>query len=216
VLGILNRDGAMADYVTVPTCNLLQVPDEVTDEQAVFTEPLAAALRIVQQIGLDPNQPVAVIGPGRLGMLVGQVVALGGAEVTMLGRSCQSLQLANSLGLKTAFVDATRSSQFPLVVDCTGSAQGLEQALRLARPRGTVVLKSTYDGLAAISLTKAVVDEIQIVGSRCGPFAPALRLLQTARVNVVAIIDACYPIEQALAAFAHAGSPGIRKVLLKL
>jgi threonine dehydrogenase-like Zn-dependent dehydrogenase len=216
VMGILARDGAMADYVAVPTRNLLAVPDEVSDEQAVFTEPLAAALRIAEQIRLPPNQAVAVIGPGRLGMLVGQVVGLGGAPVTMLGRNPQSLRLAHSLGLDVALVDSVPQNQFHIVVDCTGSPQGLQQALRLTRPRGTIVLKSTYQELAPISLTKAVVDEIQIIGSRCGPFAPALRLLQTEQVQVRPLIDAYYPIEQALAAFAHAARDGVRKVLLQL
>lgn len=215
VLGIFARDGAMAEYVAVPTYNLLAVPDEVSDEQAVFTEPLAAALRIAEQIQLRPSQSVAVVGPGRLGLLVGQVLSMRGAEVRMLGRSAGSLELAQRIGLATGLVSEAANSLFAITVDCTGSAEGLEQAIRITKPQGTLVLKSTYEGLASINLTKVVVDEIRIVGSRCGPFAPALRLLSRRQVDVQSLIDGRYSIDQAIEAFHHAAQRGVRKILLE-
>lgn len=215
VLGIFGRNGAMADYVTVPTFNLLAVPDNLSDEQAVFTEPLAAALRIAEQIVLQPSQPVAVIGPGRLGLLVGQVLALRGAELTMLGRSHSSLELARKLSLQCGLVDQVETSRFATVVECTGSPNGLEQAIRITKPRGTLILKSTYEGMANVSLTKVVVDEISIVGSRCGPFAPALRLLSRGQVNVEWLIDGRYSADRAIEAFNHAAQSGVRKILLQ-
>jgi threonine dehydrogenase-like Zn-dependent dehydrogenase len=216
VMGIVRRDGAMADYVAVPTFNLFEVPDEVTDAEAVFTEPLAAALRIAEQLTLRPSQPAAVIGPGRLGLLVGQVLAQRGAEVTLFGRSPSSVAFARSIGMVAHPVDDAPSSYYPLVVDCSGNPVGLEQALRITRPRGTLVLKSTYAEKANISLTKVVVDEIQVLGSRCGPMGAALRCLARREVEVQKLIEAQFPIEQAIPAFALAAQPGIGKVLLSL
>lgn len=216
VLGILGHDGAMADHVCVPQDSLHAVPDDVTDEEAVFAEPLAAALRIAEQLALRPSGPAAVVGPGRLGMLVGQVLAARGASVWMLGRRPESLQLAEQLGLQTALVDDVPAYDFPLVVECTGSPAGLQQAIRITRPCGQLVLKSTYAGQASVDLTPVVVNEISVVGSRCGPMAPALRCLQRRQVAVLPLIDARYEITEALAAFAHAASPGVRKVLLRV
>jgi alcohol dehydrogenase len=214
VLGIVARDGAMADYVAIPDQNLLQVPDNICDETAVFAEPVAAALRIAEQITLRPSQAVAVIGPGRLGMLVAQVMAVRGTQVTMIGRSDRTLELARRLGMNIARAEQFQDSCFDIVVDCTGSPTGLEQSIRLTKPRGTVVLKSTYEGMASINLTKVVVDEINIVGSRCGPMAAALRLLSRGQVDVSSLIDARFTADQALEAFQLAAQPCIRKVLL--
>lgn len=214
VLGIVSRDGVMADYVAIPTQNLLEVPENVSDEKAVFTEPLAAALRISEQIVLSPLHNVAVVGPGRLGMLVGQTLAVRGTQVTMIGRNQQSLELAGKLGFCTVQADQTQSSSFDVVVDCSGTPLGLEQAIRLTKPRGFLVLKSTYAGSASINLTKVVVDEINIVGSRCGPMAAALRMLARQQVDVSCLIDAQFSADQALEAFERAAQPGVRKVLL--
>ena len=214
-LGIHNKDGVFADYVTLPVVNLLAVPDGVADEEAVFTEPLAAALRIREQIAVRPAARAAVVGPGRLGLLVAQVLALAGGDVTVLGRRAESLELPQQLGLVTGLVDDEADDTFDLVVEATGNDAGFAHSLRLVRPRGTLVLKSTFHGNANINLTKLVVAEINVIGSRCGPFAPALRLLARTAVAVRPLIEAEYPLADALAAFAHADRPGARKVLLR-
>ena len=209
-LGIHNKDGVFADYVTLPVANLLEVPATVADEEAVFTEPLAAALRIREQIAVRPTARTAVVGPGRLGLLVAQVLALAGTAVVVLGRRAESLALPRQLGLATGLVDAAADNAYDLVVEATGNDAGFAHSLRLVRPRGTLVLKSTFAGRANIDLTKLVVGEITVVGSRCGPFAPALRLLEQgavgAQIAVRPLIEAEYPLSEGLAAFAHAGA----------
>lgn len=215
VLGIAGKDGVFAQYVTLPITNLLPVPDGVTDEQAVFTEPLAAALRIREQVAVRPTARTAVVGPGRLGLLIGQVLALGGGQVTMLGRSAASLALPARLGLATGLTTDFADNSFDFVVEATGNEAGLAQSLRLVRPQGTLVLKSTFAGEASLDLTKLVVAEINVIGSRCGPFAPALRLLARREVDVLASVDGRYPLHQAPAALDHAARPGIRKILIQ-
>jgi threonine dehydrogenase-like Zn-dependent dehydrogenase len=215
VLGIAGKDGVFAQFVTLPVTNLLPVPDEVSDEQAVFTEPLAAALRIREQVNVRPTVRMAVVGPGRLGLLVGQVLALAGGQVTMLGRSPASLELPARLGLQTGLEADFDDNSFDFVVEATGNEAGFAQSLRLLQPRGTLILKSTFAGEATLNLTKLVVAEINVVGSRCGPFAPALRLLARRAVDVLASIEAQYPLREALAALDHAARPGVRKVLLR-
>ncbi len=214
VLGIVGRDGAFARYLTLPVANLLAVPDEVADEEAVFTEPLAAALRILEQVAVPPSARVAVVGPGRLGLLIAQVLALGGAEVVVHGRSDASLELPGELGLATARIEQAADDVWPLVVEATGNPAGLEKALAMVRPRGTLVLKSTYAENTPVDLTKLVVGEITVVGSRCGPFAPALELLRRRAVAVRPLVAADYPLGEAEAALAHAARPGVCKVLL--
>jgi len=214
-LGIANKDGVFADYVTLPVVNLLPVPDGVPDEEAVFTEPLAAALRIREQIRVRPTARVAVVGPGRLGLLVAQVLTLGGTEVTVLGRRRETLPLPAQLGLAVGLVEEQGDDSFDVVVEATGNEAGLAHSLRLARPRGTLALKSTFHGNANVNLTKLVVGELTVVGSRCGPFAPALRLLAAGAVQVRPLIEAEYPLRDGLAAFEHAARPGVRKVLLR-
>ncbi len=214
-LGIHRHDGAFADYLTLPTANLYPVPDTVPDETAVFTEPLAAALRIREQVRLQPAARIAVVGPGRLGLLVAQVLALAGGHVTVIGRHRQSLDLPAQLGLVTGLVSDFAGSTFDLVVEATGNADGFATSLHLIRPAGTLILKSTFQGTANLDLTKVVVSEINIIGSRCGPFAPALRLLARNQVNVQALIDGEYPLAEGLAAFNHAAQPGVRKILLR-
>ncbi|MEM7557702.1 MAG: alcohol dehydrogenase catalytic domain-containing protein [Planctomycetota bacterium] len=214
VLGILNWDGAMADFVRVPIDNLFEVPDNVSDRQAVFTEPLAAALRIPQQITLDPNYRICLIGPGRLGMLIARVLERTGCCVTVVGRSERSLELARKWGIATGRADDFENSSFDIVVDATGNAQGLAEAVRLTRPLGQLVLKSTFEQQGQTDLTKVVVDEIQIVGSRCGPFSAAIRMLKSGDLCTEDLIDGEYNIEQSIEAFEFAAQPSIRKVLL--
>lgn len=215
VLGIVAHDGAFAEQLTLPVANLLEVPDTVRDEQAVFTEPLAAALRIREQLAVRPSAKVAVVGPGRLGLLIAQVLRLAGTQVLVLGRRRESLELPARWGLSTGLVEEAGESRFDLVVEATGNAAGLAHSLRLVRPLGTLVMKSTFAGAPPVDLTKIVVDEITVVGSRCGPFAPALDLLEQGAIDVESTIEAEYPLAQALAAMQHAARPGVKKVLLR-
>ncbi|HSH04531.1 MAG TPA: alcohol dehydrogenase catalytic domain-containing protein [Anaerolineae bacterium] len=215
VLGIIGRDGVFADYVTLPLTNLLEVPTTVSDKEAVFTEPLAAALRIREQLLIQPTARIAVVGPGRLGLLIGQVLALAGTAVTMLGRRPESLLLPEQLGLEIGITTEYEDNSFDVVVEATGNEAGLQQALRLTRPLGTLVMKSTYAGRAQIDLTKLVVDEITVIGSRCGPFAPALRLLAEKKIAVQEMVEADYALRDGLTALEYAARPGVRKVILR-
>ena len=214
VLGIVGRDGAMAEFVTAPTTNLFHVPDSVDNRTAVFAEPLAAALRIAQQIVCNPEHRICVIGPGRLGMLIGRVLSLNGAEVTMAGRHLGALALAEKWGMATSLTSELPTSHFHFVVDATGNPDALAEAIRITRPLGKIVLKSTFEGVQQIDLTKLVVDEIQLIGSRCGPFGPALSLLKTESVAVHDLIDDVYPLAEAKQAFETAAKSGVRKILL--
>lgn len=214
-LGIHRRDGAFADYLTLPLANLHLVPDGVSDETAVFSEPLAAALRIREQICVRPTGETAVLGPGRLGLLVAQVLALAGTPVTVLGRRPETLALPARLGLSTGLVSGFGDNAFDLVVEATGQEAGFAQALRLIRPLGTLILKSTFAGQVSLNLSKLVVDEITVVGSRCGPFAPALRLLAQGGVQVSGLIDAQFPLREGVTALQRAAQPGVRKVLIR-
>jgi threonine dehydrogenase-like Zn-dependent dehydrogenase len=225
-LGIHAKDGVFAEAVTLPVANLLAVPDSVADEEAVFTEPLAAALRIREQIRVRPTDRVAVVGPGRLGLLVAQVLALAGGDVIVLGRRAATLDLPRQIGLATGLVDEQRGDTYDLVVEATGNDAGFAHSLRLVQPQGTLVLKSTFHGHAHIDLTKLVVGEITVVGSRCGPFAPALRLLEAnalaggglcagSGVQVRPLIEGEYPLRRGLDAFEHAARLGARKILLR-
>lgn len=214
-LGIHRRQGTFADYVAVPLRNLHLVPDEVSDEAAVFTEPLAAALRLRQQLHIRPLMQAAVIGPGRLGLLAGQVLALDGTAVTFLGRSQASLALPAQLGFATALASELPDNQFDLVIEATGNEAGFAQAIRLVRPLGTIGLKSTFASSSTLNLNKLVVSEITVRGTRCGPFAPALRLLAQGRVQVAPLIAQTFPLSEGVAAFAYATQPNVRKVLLR-
>jgi threonine dehydrogenase-like Zn-dependent dehydrogenase len=217
VLGILNKDGAFAEYVTLPVENLRVVPDTLTDAEAAFVEPLAACFEILEQVQVRPTSAVLVLGDGKLGLLAAQVLRLAGAQVTLRGRHLEKLTVAHSLGIATAHDDETPyPASYDLVVECTGSAVGLELARQLTRPRGTIVLKSTVAQMAAIDLAPFVVDEITIVGSRCGPFEPALRALEQKRVLVAPLLSASYPLSRGVVAFAQAAAHGVLKVQLEM
>ena len=216
VLGILNHDGAFAEFIAVPAGNLHRVPDNVTDEQAVFTEPLAAAFQIPVQVPLHPSQRVIVLGDGRLGNLCAQVIAAAGCRLTVVGKHDRKLELISKLGIETAKIDDfEHRREADIVVDCTGSASGFESALRLLKPRGTLVLKTTVAGTQTLSLAPLVIDEITVVGSRCGPFQPALAALQDQRIQVEPLIDATYSIADALLAFERASTQPTMKLLLQ-
>ncbi len=215
VLGIVGKDGAFAEFLSLPVTNLLEVPDGVSDDEAVFTEPLAAALRIREQIAVRPSSRAAVVGPGRLGLLIAQVLSLAGTRVIVLGQRPASLELPRRLGLEVGLVEEGEDDGFELVVEATGNEVGLAASLRLVRPQGILVMKSTFHGAATVDLNKLVVGEIQVVGSRCGPFEPALELLGRRAVEVKPLIDGEYRLDEGLAAMEHAAQPGVRKILMR-
>jgi alcohol dehydrogenase len=215
-LGIFGRDGALADYFCLPEANLYSVPKNVPDEAAVFTEPLAAACEILEQVTLRPTDRVVVLGDGKLGLLVAAVLRLTGADLTLVGRHEDKLAIAAGWGVDVAGPGMLLSAgSASVVVECTGSPAGFAEARRLLRPRGTLALKSTYHGDLQLNMSGLVVDEITVVGSRCGPFAPALRLLESGLVDPKPLIAACYDLEDGEAAFAHAARPGTLKVTVR-
>src|SRR6266700_2652310 len=221
-LGIVNRDGAFADYLVLPTRNLHLVPDNISDEEAVFVEPLAANFEILEQVHLKPTESVVILGDGKMGQLAAQVLPLSGCEITMIGKHEEKLALAARHGVRTFVLDDPKSFRLEnrrrvdLLVECSGSAQGLEVALRLVRPRGTIVLKSTIAAQSTLHLAPIVIDEIRLQGSRCGPFAPALRALSQRRVDVLPLINARYSLDEGLDAFEQAGKKGMLKVLVQV
>jgi len=192
------------------------VPDQVTTDVATFTEPLAAALEITEQVAIAPEHKVLVIGDGKLGQLVAQTLALTGCNLLVIGRRHDKLEKLASRGIKVGFEDLVIPRSFDIVVECTGNPNGFNLALSGLRPRGTLVLKSTYAGKLTLDASALVVDEITVVGSRCGPFAKALDLLSQGKVDVTSLIETCYPLSEGLAAFAHAQQRGTLKVLLNM
>jgi threonine dehydrogenase-like Zn-dependent dehydrogenase len=215
VLGILNHDGAMADLVAVPERNLHVVPDAIDDLQAVFIEPLAAAFRITEQLDLNPGVTMAVLGDGKLGLLCAWVVRLTGAHVHLVGKHTEKLALAGE-GVRTHTLDEARAMGrvFDVVADCTGSKSGLSTALSLVYPCGTVVLKTTVAGEYAVDLSPIVIDEVRVIGSRCGPFPKAIAALAQGMIDVRPLVGAVYTLDEAETAFEAASQKGAKKVLL--
>jgi threonine dehydrogenase-like Zn-dependent dehydrogenase len=217
VVGIVNRDGVFAEYVVLPVVNLHEVPASLSDEVAVFVEPVAAAAEIVEQIKpFTPATRVAVLGDGRLGILVGQVLRHVKARVTLVGKHGWKLALARSWGMRAVnrSEDKLEPASFNMVVEATGSPAGLEEALRLASPRGTVVMKSTFRDRAQFDTAKLVVDEITLLGSRCGDFATAIGLLSGGHVKVLPMITKTFPLDAGLEAIRFLDDPHCMKVLL--
>lgn len=214
-IGIAGKDGALAEYVALPLENLFVVPSRVKDEEAVFTEPLAAAYEILEQIHVKPTETVLVMGDGKLGILVALVLHHSPAQVVLAGKHEEKLSIARGQGVPTTTVENLASKKtFDIVVDATGSPHGLEDSLRYVRPRGTVVLKTTAAEKTAVDLAPVVVDEVQIVGSRCGPFEPALRALSKKQILVGQLITGIYSFSRAAEAFAKAREKGSLKVLI--
>ncbi|MEI7768609.1 MAG: alcohol dehydrogenase catalytic domain-containing protein [Chloroflexales bacterium] len=212
-LGIDRRDGTMAELVSLPVSCLHAVPEGVTDEAAVFTEPLAAALEILDQIYIRPSERVAVVGDGKLGAMIAQVLRLIGCDLTLVGHHPERWAFYEGQGVRCAHSSSPPAGPFDVVVDCTGQPAGLATARQLLRPRGRLVLKSTFHAESQLNLTLLVVDEIQLIGSRCGPFAPALKLLERGLIVTESLISAEFPLAAGLAAFAAA--TGRLKVLLR-
>lgn len=215
VLGIVNRNGAFAEFLTLPLANLLRVPDHVPDESAVFTEPLAAALEIRAQVPIGPKDRVLVIGAGRLGQLIARSLVPSGARIEAVARHERQRDLLRAVGIQVIAEDELPSRAVDVAVEATGSASGFALAQRAVRPRGVIVLKSTYAGRLEIDAAPIVVDEITIVGSRCGDFAPALQMLDAGQIDPRDLIDSERPLGEALAAFEQAERPGALKILLR-
>jgi alcohol dehydrogenase len=217
VLGILNRPGAFADFVRLPAINLHEVPAAVEDDAAVFVEPLAAAFQVTKQVKLDGKRWVTVLGDGRLGLLCAQVLRNAGCPVRVIGKHAEKMRLCDQWGIRSRPVsEITPRHDQDVVVDCTGSAAGLELAMQLVRPRGTIVLKSTVAEGKPINLAPLVIDEINVVGSRCGPFREAVRALAEKSVDVTSMIHRRMKLEQGVEAMDVAGKPGVLKVLLTM
>lgn len=217
VLGIVGRDGAHAEFLKLPLVNLLPVPDEISDQQAVFTEPLAAACGILERATITPDTKVAVIGDGKLGLLCAQVLGTTGAALTLIGKHANKLQIVQGRNIETMLSDNAkqRKGEFDVVVEASGSASGFGLALNLLRPRGVLVLKSTFHGATEIDAARIVVDEISVVGSRCGRFAPALQLLRSRAVDVESMISEEFKLADGVRAMARAGDSGVMKILLR-
>jgi len=217
VLGIVGRDGAHAEFLKLPVVNLIPVPDSISDEHAVFTEPLAAACGILEHVSLTKDTSVAVIGDGKLGLLCAQVLATTGAPVTLIGKHQNKLQIAARRGVGILTLDRSKSAKgkFDLIVEASGSSSGFDLALYLVRPRGIIVLKSTFHGKTDFDAARIVVNEIRIVGSRCGRFLPALELLEQHKVDVGSLISEQVALGDGVRAMQRAGEEGVLKVLLR-
>jgi threonine dehydrogenase-like Zn-dependent dehydrogenase len=214
VLGIIRRNGAFAEYLTLHAENLHVLPDTIPDEEAVFIEPLAAALEIQEQIAISPEDRVLVLGDGKLGQLVARTLALTGCRLVVAGRHRSKLALLEWLGVATLREDEIPQRHFDIAVECSGNAAGFDLARDSLRARGTLVMKSTYAGDLTVNASSIVVDELTLVGSRCGPFAPAIELLAGGEIDVRPLIAASFPLEQAIDAFAAAKTPGTLKVII--
>jgi threonine dehydrogenase-like Zn-dependent dehydrogenase len=216
VLGIVEHPGAFREFLTLPERNLHRVPRQIPSEHAVFIEPLAAACEILDQVRIPRGAQVAVLGGGKLGLLIGQVLKAHGAEVRQYGRHKEKLRIAARAGIQTATVRNGKlpAAEYDWVVEATGSAQGLRQAVHMARPRGTVIMKSTVHGMVGMDTAPVVVNELTLVGSRCGRFEPALQLLRSRKVQVDNLISGTLPLAKAPLAFRRASASGALKVLL--
>ena len=217
VLGILNRDGAFAELVRLPTDNLHVLPRTVDDDAAVFVEPLAAAFQVLKQVQVDAKKWVTVLGDGRLGLLVAQVLRDAGCPVRVIGKYPDKLALCEKWSIRSRpLADIAPRHDQDVVVDCTGTAAGIELALQMVRPRGTVVLKSTAAAGKPLNLASLVIDEVNVIGSRCGPFREAIKALAEKRIDVASLIHRRVRIEQGVEAMELAGRPGVLKVILTM
>ncbi|MGN6725021.1 MAG: MDR/zinc-dependent alcohol dehydrogenase-like family protein [Tepidisphaeraceae bacterium] len=217
VLGIQRHDGAFAERLRLPAANLHVLPEKVDDDQAVFVEPLAAAFQVLKQVRVDPTKWVTVLGDGRLGLLTAQVLRNAGCQVRLIGKHPEKLALCEKWQIRSRLLSdiAPRHDQ-DIVVDCTGSAGGFELAMQMVRPRGTIVLKSTVAQGKPLNLAPLVIDEITVVGSRCGPFREAIRALADGTVDVLSLISRRMKLEQGVEALAVAGRAGVLKVILSM
>jgi threonine dehydrogenase-like Zn-dependent dehydrogenase len=214
VLGIKQHDGAFAEYLCLPLANLHRVPETVPDTAAVFTEPLAAALQIPEQVHITPSARVLVVGAGRLGQLIARVIALTGAELDVVARHDHQRQRLEGIATRCLQASEVATGGYDIVVEASGAPGGFALARKALRPRGTLCLKSTYRGEVAVDLSSLVVDEIRVLGSRCGPFPAALRLLERQRMDPTPLIDARLPLAEGVHALRRAAEPGVLKALI--
>lgn len=216
-IGIWRKDGCMAEYITVPTNILFEVPSNVTDEQAVFVEPLAAACEITEQLHIEPMAKVVVLGDGKLGLTTALTLNAQNLDVLLVGKHRNKLDIAEAQGVKTQLLsNFTPEKKYDVVVEATGSASGFETSMSLTKPRGVLVLKSTVASGKELNLAPIVIDEITVLGSRCGQFPPALRLLANNRIDFTPFITKIYPIDEALEAFEANKAKESLKILIKI
>ena len=216
-LGIWQREGCFAEYVALPEKNLLEIPENVSDEEAVFVEPLAAALEILEQIHIPPYKKVVVLGDGKLGLIIALSLNASGLDVTLVGKHKEKLAIAEAQGVKIKLLDDLKIEKvYDFVVEATGSITGFETSLALTKPRGTLILKSTIAASKEFNLAPIVIDEITVLGSRCGQFAPALRMLESKRIDVKPLISDIYPIDKSIEAFERNKEKSSIKVLVKV
>jgi threonine dehydrogenase-like Zn-dependent dehydrogenase len=216
VLGIVKHPGAFEEFFTLPERNLHVLPDEIPNERAVFTEPLAAACEILEQLSIPPHEPISVLGDGKLGLLVSQVLNAHGYKVVQFGHHKEKLRIAQSCGVCVELTSGSLpADEYDWVVDATGGPEGLRSAVAMTRPRGTVILKSTLHGLVPVDTAPIVVNEITLVGSRCGRFEEAIPLLDHELIKVEEMITARFPLSEAPKAFEKAAEKGVLKVLLE-
>lgn len=215
VLGIFNRNGCFADYITIPLKNLLIVPKNINNNEAVFVEPLAAAFEILEQIQVKPTDKVLILGDGKLGLLTSLVLNLTQADVILVGKHQEKLKIAENQNVKTVILEnLSKDEAYDVVVEATGNIDGFELAQKLVKPKGTLVLKSTVSSEKALNLAPIVINEIKIIGSRCGPFKPALKTLEKKLINVIPLISKEFDFNQAKEAFELSKTRGILKVLI--
>jgi threonine dehydrogenase-like Zn-dependent dehydrogenase len=214
VLGISNHDGVFAEYFSLPIENLHAVPEDVEDESAVLTEPLAAAMEILQQVHIRPEDRVLLIGAGRLGQIVARVVMRTGCNLRVLAKYDKQRKLLAENKIESVIWREITPASMDCVIEATGSPEGFDLARQAVRPRGVIILKSTYKENINLNISTIVVDEITMIGSRCGPFAPALRSLSNGDIHLTRLIEATYPLNRAVEAIEHAAHPGAMKILI--
>jgi threonine dehydrogenase-like Zn-dependent dehydrogenase len=215
VLGIVNKDGGFADYVTLPLRNLHFIPDSVSDDEAVFTEPLAAAFEIMEQVDIGPRDRVCVLGDGKLVLLVAQALSTTDCRLVIVGHHRENLSIMEEIGIRTRLSFSFDESGFDIVVDCTGSRFGIESAMKITKPGGKIVLKTTVAKKISLDLNNIVINELSLIGSRCGPFKPAIDAIKSRAVDLYPLISDTFLIDDGIRAFQVASGKGVLKVILK-
>lgn len=216
VIGILNRNGVFADYAVLPVENLHEIPDSVSDEEAVFVEPLAAAFEILEQVDILPDDRVCVLGDGKLGLLVAQVLSLTNCSLLVVGNHSEKLSILDEIGIHTKLSSSFRDDQFDIVVDCTGSGSGIKTALQIVKPRGRIILKTTVAKKGGFDPNSIVIKEVTVIGSRCGPFQRAIKAIESRDVDLYPLISREFSIEEGIKAFHYAARKDVLKIILKI